>query len=394
MKHNYQIEIVFWLTKVLLTHQTIFIKMTFIKSSKILVTISLLICVLGSLSDIELANCAASPKEIPSQIEEIRVLGLVATNFGWNFFDVKDQLEAWNVTVTVIAPTQTTFSCDNRGSPIPITADILLSDFEDADFANYDCLFVPSGAWWFSAANNPTITEFIKSAYEHGLIVSSMCVGSGILGAADIVEGKKLLCHGNSAYLISNAGGIRTSGINVTSDEKLVTGDTGGGLTGGGDAAAPYTQFSEFLIKESLGLTYLDQYSIEKVTNVPGSSHKISVITQTIHELDQILTGNERNILEVKVVFYPKSDRKSSFQIPLNKISENFFEGYINEEIDGRYKVKIEIYTDFEDLEIDIVDNTLWINTIPGYPLWIIVSLSCAVLGMLVVTTRRKIHSL
>ncbi len=348
-----------------------------------------LIMVLSVFTCIPLIESADNTVDIPTELEDINVLALVATSVGDNFLDVRDTLEGWNCTVTTISLTSPLI-LTHGGTTVNV--DLQLNEFDIAeDLSNYDFFFVPSGAWWTAISNNPTYLTFIKEVYnsDTGILVGSMCVGCGILGAADIVDGIKLLCHTNSDSLITNAGGLYTSGLNVLFDERILTGATGSGVNG--HENAPYEEFSQTIIKEVLGLSYLDNYTIEEVDNVSGFTHKMTVHTQTQYELDHLLTGNERNISEVEVVFYPINDRKDTIELSLDEVAENTFEGYIPEEVDGKYIVKVEIYNDLEECEIITIDSGMRINSIPGYSIWIIASTGISIVGILLLITRKRI---
>jgi hypothetical protein len=190
--------------------------------------------------------------------------------------------------------------------------------------------------------------------------------------------------------MITNAGGIYTSGLNVLFDERILTGATGSGVNG--HENAPYQEYSQTIVKEVLGLSYLKNYTIEEVDTVPGSTHKITVHIQTQYELDNLLTGVERNISEVEVVFYPSNDRKDIIELSLDEIAEKTFEGYIDEEVDGKYTVKVEIYNDVDECEIVTIDTGMRINSIPGFPIWIISLMGVFAVGILLLTTQKRIH--
>jgi len=335
------------------------------------------------------ANSAENTTDLPEDIEGISVLALVGSNVGDNFLDIRDTLESWNVSVTTVA--QFSNNILTHGGTT-VSVDVTIGDLdEDSDLDEFDALIVPSGAWWLGVSSNPTMTNFIGRVYEHGLIVGSMCVGCGILGAADIVEGKKVLCHANSAYLITNAGGIRIGTYDIVSDSRIVTGATGTGVSG--HQNAPYMEFSQTIIKECLGLRYLTQCTIEGLEDTTENFLSISVTTQTLHELDQILTGDERNISEVEAIFYPHDASLYPFTVQLDEITENAFEGFVDKEITGNYTVKVEVSTDFGDLEISTVNLDLGSpeNSIPGYPLSVILLSSIIALGVSILITRKRL---
>ncbi|MHA1110917.1 MAG: Loki-CTERM sorting domain-containing protein [Promethearchaeota archaeon] len=353
------------------------------------VSLTILVCMLASSFYLPMVKSSDLVVDIPTELEDINVLTLVANSVGDNFLDVRDTLEGWNCTVTTIGRSPSVLT---HGGTV-VSVDLQAEDFDlDEDLSNYDLFFIPSGAWWQSIANNYIYTDFIREVYEHDsqILVGSMCIGCAILGGAEIVEGKKILVHGNGVFYITDAGGIYTSGLNVLSDERILTGATGSGVSG--HENAPYQEFSQTVVKEVLGLSYFDNYTIEEVDNVPGSTHKMTVHTQTQYELDDLLTGVRRNISEVEVVFYPSNDRKDIIELSLDEVAENTFEGYIDEEVDGKYTVKVEVYNNIDECEIVTIDYGMRINSIPGFSIWIISLTGAFAIGILLLVTRKKIH--
>jgi hypothetical protein len=335
----------------------------------------------------------SSESPYSTQLEDVNVLALVGGGVGENFFDVKTTLESWNCTVDVVSQFSSVYSCSNRGTPTQITADVLISAFtsNESMFSDYDALFVPSGGWWSSASANPTITNFIYTAYENGLKVGSMCVGTGILGAANIVEGKKLCGHSNSQYLITEAGGTMIYLANVIVEENIITGGRGGGISGGGNDVAPFVEFSEIFIKEIFALSFFLNHSIEPVSDNPEYSHYIEVSTQTYPELDTLLSGENRSISRVKVVFYPANSRSTRFSVELDEVAENLFEGYIVVESSGKFILEIEIYTDRDEVEIISGFNSMTINyVIPGFSLQILIISSIGLILFLALLIKNR----
>ena len=101
----------------------------------------------------------------PTQAEDVNVIIIVSNGFGWSYFTAKDCFESWGATVTTVA--HSVFlevpSCYNR-DPRPITADILLSDFNISRISEYDCLFIPSGGTWVAMSGSQTVLEDRRSA--------------------------------------------------------------------------------------------------------------------------------------------------------------------------------------------------------------------------------------
>ncbi|MFW9845367.1 MAG: hypothetical protein ACFFD6_01360, partial [Candidatus Thorarchaeota archaeon] len=82
-------------------------------------------------------------------LDEIKILMLVTTGFGWNYFDINETFVEWGAQVDTLAYAldYEVQSCGNR-PPRPIIVDYLMSDMTDQILATYDCIIVPSGGHW------------------------------------------------------------------------------------------------------------------------------------------------------------------------------------------------------------------------------------------------------
>ena len=153
-------------------------------------------------------------KAQPTQAEDVNVIIIVSNGFGWSYFTAKECFESWGATVTTVA--HSVFlevdSCYNR-DPRPITADILLSDFNISRISDYDCLFIPSGGTWVAMSGSQTVLDFISAGYDAGLVVSTVCIGSVVVGRAnEIVAGSKVVSYPQSNSIMRDAGAVVVSG--------------------------------------------------------------------------------------------------------------------------------------------------------------------------------------
>ncbi|MFX0022452.1 MAG: DJ-1/PfpI family protein [Candidatus Hermodarchaeota archaeon] len=162
---------------------------------------------------------------------------LSANGVGDTYFPAKKYFEFWGWKVTTAGLTPSVTSCLNT-NPRPVPVDIVISEVNNNTLSQYDCVFIPSGGHWSALLSDPTTLTLISDAYNMGLIISSLCIGIRVLAAADIVNGVRIAYDSNSATQVTIAGGI-TVEARVVTDQRIVTGTTGGGFTGGGASLAP-----------------------------------------------------------------------------------------------------------------------------------------------------------
>ncbi len=131
-----------------------------------------------------------------------------------------------------------------RGEPVrlvaattdPVTSDSGMTFVPHCDFAacpsELDVICVPGGTHGTLAAmqHGPTL-DFLRDRGARAGIVSSVCTGSLILGAAGLLQGYRATSHWLTVDLLARFGAIPTKG-RVVRDRNRVT---GGGVTAGID---------------------------------------------------------------------------------------------------------------------------------------------------------------
>ncbi len=131
-----------------------------------------------------------------------------------------------------------------RGEPVrlvaatmePVTSDSGMTFMPHCDFAtcpgDLDVLCVPGGTQGTLAAmrHAPTL-EFLRDRGARAGVVSSVCTGSLILGAAGLLRGYRATSHWLTVEHLARFGAIPTQG-RVVRDRNRVT---GGGVTAGID---------------------------------------------------------------------------------------------------------------------------------------------------------------
>jgi putative intracellular protease/amidase len=141
-------------------------------------------------------------ESVSGEGEGVHALLLVSENYGLNYFlmrDVFDQF-GWKVTHTGVLESITACPPVHEQLGIhPIIPDVPLSAIDNLN--EYDCLIIPPGSGnYYPVPNafgdlleNPEALSLIKRAVEEGLTVFTICSGSRVLAAADVLRGKKMV---------------------------------------------------------------------------------------------------------------------------------------------------------------------------------------------------------
>jgi cyclohexyl-isocyanide hydratase len=96
-----------------------------------------------------------------------------------------------------------------------------------------DVLCVPGGPGAFELLNDPSVVAAIKSIADRSRIVTSVCTGAFLLGAAGLLAGKRATTHWASRALLRELG-ARPDDERIVVDGDLIT---CGGITAGIDLA-------------------------------------------------------------------------------------------------------------------------------------------------------------
>ena len=133
---------------------------------------------------------------------EIRALFLVSKNYGLNYFLMRDVFDQFGWRVIHTGVLDAIEACPPVSKQLgiqPIIPDILLPAIDDP--GEYDCLVIPPGAGNYNPVpdsfadllESPEALHFVKKAADLGLPVFTLCSGSRVLAAADVVRGKKMV---------------------------------------------------------------------------------------------------------------------------------------------------------------------------------------------------------
>jgi len=299
-----------------------------------------------------------TPTADGQEISDVKVLMIVTDAFGWNYFDAKEILESWGVNVTTVAHALDTdvASCYNK--PVRGTiADFLLSDVENDIVTQFDALFIPSGGHWAGLIASTRVLDFISYAHEHGVIIATTCIGNRVMAESnDIVNGTSVVnyVNPNSFTAMVAAGATIRYGYDTVCDNGIITGDSGGGLTGGGYIQAPTSEICKSIIREVLGYSHIEQAQVLPTSGESGTSFNISTdVTDLDTELGS-LSVVDMNITEVQARIYTGDNRTLVDTIELTDPEGDWtFEGTFIGTIDGNYVIDIEVEDTNSTLEVE-----------------------------------------
>ena len=134
--------------------------------------------------------------------KDIRALFLVSKNYGLNYFLMRDALDLFGWRVFQTGVLDSIEACPPVSQQLgvhPVIPDTSLSEIEDLD--EYDCLVIPPGAGNYNPVpdafedllKNHGALNLVKRAAGTDLPIFTLCSGSRVLAAADIVRGKRMV---------------------------------------------------------------------------------------------------------------------------------------------------------------------------------------------------------
>ncbi len=107
----------------------------------------------------------------------------------------------------------------------PIVSDTGLTLVPTATFddcAQPDILFVPGGPGQIDVMEEPSLINFLQGMAPTAKLVTSVCTGSLLLGAAGLLKGKRATCHWMSLDLLSHLGAVPVN-ERVVIDGNVIT---------------------------------------------------------------------------------------------------------------------------------------------------------------------------
>lgn len=284
---------------------------------------------------------------------DVKILMIIAEYFGWNYYDAREIFESWGVNVTTVALStdHDIASCLNK-EPRPVTVEYTLQEMTPEMVAQYDCLFVPSGGQWQSLVLSSTALTFISDAYDMGLMVASICIGTRVVSEANgIVNGSKVTAYTGSAPQMQVAGATLVWGMEAVADGLIITGGSGGGPTGGGNLEAPTSEICAEVVRHALGLSRVTESSLAPSRGPIGTNFTISAVIDNLNDtLEDILSTD---VQEVSAQIYGYGNRTLIDTVDLTEANHdgNYTGHFIGLE-NGGYVVDIEVEDSNSTLEV------------------------------------------
>lgn len=294
-------------------------------------------------------------------LEDIKILAIVANGFGDAYFWVKTQFEQWGCNFTTAGLTQQVSSCSNYPPIVTITSDILVSEITSEIITQFDCVYIPAGGHWVYLDINPATHNVLEMAYEEGLVVSAICIGTRILArAGGIVDGVKVVYYQSSYELMLEAGAKIVYDAPVVSDKRIVTAMTG---TCGYVNPNIYA-FCTAIAKAVLGLSAIVSVTIEENT---ADSTNFSIAVE-VTDLSDVFYGNDStDITQVRAFIYPEEeDAEYSYSILTDEDEDNTYTGSFSNITKGRYTVEINVKSAAWGMEVVTELNELTLR-VSGY---------------------------
>ncbi|MHA1186168.1 MAG: DJ-1/PfpI family protein [Candidatus Heimdallarchaeota archaeon] len=316
--------------------------------------------------------------------EDIKVLAILGNYFGDAYFWVKNQLEDWGVNVSVAGITSVVQSCANK-PPRPVTADVLISEVDEAILAQFDCVYIPAGGHWETLFYSTTTKNLVSTAYEMGLVIASICIGNKVLAVSNgIVNGVKVAYYSGCVSEMNNAEAIHVYDAAIVSDKRIVTAGTG--LCG-------TTHCSIYPFSVAIAKTVLDQTSVisasiveyEDVTD--GENYGLIV---TANNLSDIYYGNlSTNIYAVYAYVYWEDAPDDGIDLTLyDDEKENVFTANFTSTEKGKYHIDIDVKSFAWGMEV-VRDATNFLVGVPGFTFGLTI-LSLLGLSIVLIKKRRK----
>ncbi|MFW9932938.1 MAG: DJ-1/PfpI family protein, partial [Candidatus Thorarchaeota archaeon] len=321
----------------------------------VVLVISLLICIsLVHAPEVTATQCCATT-------EDMDILMIIATGFGWNYWEIREQFEAWGVNVTTIANSLNyeVQSCPNR-EPRPVTADILLSDFNFSDLVNYDAVYIPAGGHWSGLISSNRVLSFISTAHEMGLVIGTTCIGNRVLNRANnIVNHTKVAYYAMTNSEMHNQGATVLSSALVVTDNRIVTGGGGGGPYAGGYETAPTVEVCAAMVKAVSQTSHVDAVEVTPSTWNVTATYQINVVTQD--PCDSISVLNDTDILTVRAYVYPEGefDTSSVTLTLLDNDEDGIYSGTFSDLAQGSYHIDVEVSCSDDTVEVVSVGTSI-----------------------------------
>ena len=247
-------------------------------------------------------------------LNDIDFLVVISDDCGWSYFIVNETLHEMGVNVITLTNTEsyTVTSCPNR-EPRPITADLLLSEFDLETIDEYDGIVIPAGGQWRHHENDTVLHEFLRVAYNNGLVIGSICNGGILMVRSEVLTNgtKVVTLFPRVLDQLNELGAVMVWDARVVSDNRIVTGDYGV------CEVAPIYEVCLEMVKTVVGNSYLANVD---VTQLDGMQYSIKV---DVANLTQELPGfNVTDVEEIVAHVYPESVPSEVIEVELTRVQE------------------------------------------------------------------------
>ena len=128
--------------------------------------------------------------------QEVKVLTILANNYGPNFLMNFDQFEEFGWSATLTGVTEEVKPCPLFDDLPYVKVDMLVTDITNV--MDYDVIALMPASWrtgspYSDIMASPKAMELIKTAVDSGLIVWTSCAGVRVLAALDVLRGKSVV---------------------------------------------------------------------------------------------------------------------------------------------------------------------------------------------------------
>ena len=300
-------------------------------------------------------------------LSDMKILAVIANGFGDSYFWIKDQLESWGCNVTTAGLTAVCASCPNKPSR-PVTADIVIADVTSEILSQFDAVYVPAGPHWVILEFSSVTHDLLASAYEAGLVVSGICIGTIALAqVSSVVSGVKVAYYDTTAADMMDAGATIVYDSGVVSDKKVVTAGSG---TFQSTHQAIYP-FCVAIAKNVLGLSAVSQTTISSTKGETNTTYTISA--ETVN-LNVTFYGNTTmDIHSVNAYVYLEGSTSDPTYVYLTDPDEdNIYTGNFTGTEKGTYTVDLEIKSSGWGLESIRDAVGFKVKALAGFEIWLV----------------------
>ncbi len=116
----------------------------------------------------------------------LNVLVLLGEWFGDAYFPLAQEIEARGWAMKRVGVDAEYRGCYNKKRDVVLRSDILIPELKD--FADYDCLIIPSGPQFRKFKDDQIVLKFVRDAHAAGLVVASFCVGNNTVRDAGLID--------------------------------------------------------------------------------------------------------------------------------------------------------------------------------------------------------------